>query len=358
MIRNAIRQSVYVAAITASASVVSASIVTFDWATVGNVGNPADPSNSDAVPGIGSVSYEYRIATTEVTNAQYVEFLNSVDAAGTNPNAIYNNMMSSDARGGISFSAGAASGSKYAVKANMGNKPVNLVSYFDSMRFVNWLENGQIAGGTESGVYTISDGIAETRASGAQFFIPSENEWYKAAYHEPAAQGGDSDNYWTFATGSNTLPIVASATATGDIANPGANVANYAFGAFWNSRVGNVTTVGSAGPLSTSFYGTFDQSGNVFEWNEGLVTVDPEKIGANTRGDVTGTFRVFRGGSWDYDLTGNSLRSSFRSYTVPLDEDVNGGFRVASSVPEPCSLMMLAFLAPALLRRRKGRGNS
>lgn len=51
----------------------------------------------------------------------------------------------------------------------------------------------------------------------------------------------------------------------GDISNPGANVANYGNGADWNGLVGNVTTVGSAGPLSYSFYGTADQAGNVFE---------------------------------------------------------------------------------------------
>ena len=78
-------------------------------------------------------------------------------------------------RGGIAFSAGAPSGSKYSVKTNMGNKPVNYVSFFDAMRFTNWLENGQGNGGTESGVYTIGNGTNETRAPGASYFLPSEN---------------------------------------------------------------------------------------------------------------------------------------------------------------------------------------
>ncbi|MCH8149124.1 MAG: PEP-CTERM sorting domain-containing protein, partial [Planctomycetes bacterium] len=58
--------------------------VTFDWTTVGNVGNAPDTT------GFGSVANEHRIAKHEVTNAQYAEFLNKVDAAGTNPNAVYN----------------------------------------------------------------------------------------------------------------------------------------------------------------------------------------------------------------------------------------------------------------------------
>jgi len=67
------------------------------------------------------------------------------------------------------------------------------------MRFVNWLENGQPAdgSGTESGVYTIGSGVNETRAAAASYFIPSEDEWYKAAYYDPrleAAGGPPGDD--------------------------------------------------------------------------------------------------------------------------------------------------------------------
>ena len=156
-----------------------------------------------------------------------------MDAAGSNPNAVYSSSMTSDPRGGIDFNAGGASGSKYSSKTNMGNKPVNYVSFFDSMRFVNWLENGQPTdgSGTESGVYTIGSGLDETRAASATFFIPSEDEWYKAAYYDPRmeAAGGPpgDDNYWLYPTSSDAAPTIATANATGDISNPGTNVANY-----------------------------------------------------------------------------------------------------------------------------------
>ena len=54
--------------------------VTFDWATVGNPDNIADTKAmaSDGTTGYGSVSYTYRISKTEVTYAQYAEFLNAV----------------------------------------------------------------------------------------------------------------------------------------------------------------------------------------------------------------------------------------------------------------------------------------
>jgi formylglycine-generating enzyme required for sulfatase activity len=177
----------------------------------------------------------------------------------------------------------------------MADKPVNYVSFLDAMRFVNWLDNGQGSGDTESGVYAVNNGLTETRSVNASYFIPSEDEWYKAAYHQPAAQGGDSDDYWLYPTASNTAPTVATATSTGDIANPGTNVANYFDGADWNSQDGNVTTVGSAGSgsESESFYGTSDQGGNVGEWNEAVI----------------GSSRGLRGGSWD-DFAGNQQAST------------------------------------------------
>ncbi len=298
--------------------------VTFDWATVGNPGNAADQLNEGRFPSIGSVAYVYRIAKNEVTNDQYAEFLNAV--ASTDPNGLYNAVMDSDARGGITQS-GVSGSFAYSVKADMGDKPVNYVSFLDAMRFVNWLHNGQPSGAqdtstTENGVYALSDGLFETRAGDAQFFIPTENEWYKAAYHQPSASGGDSDDYWLYPTASNSVPTVATANATGDISNPGGNVANYYRGADWNGQVGNVTTVGSAGPSSESFYGTSDQGGNVWEWNETLVS-------ASSRG--------LRGGSWINNE--NDVRSSSQIEHVPSGEDDVIGFRVASSFfPRPGDL--------------------
>jgi formylglycine-generating enzyme required for sulfatase activity len=287
--------------------------VTIDWSTVGNAGNAPDPLNSNDVPGIGVVAYEYRIGTYEVTNAQYAAFLNSV--AASDPNGLYNALMGSDARGGITRS-GTDGSYTYTTRPNMGDKPVNFVSWFDAARMCNWMTNGQGSGGTESGVYTL-DGVdsisAITRdlSNPNQVFIPNEDEWYKAAYHQPTDQGGDTDDYWLYATQSNLVPTVASTTSIGDVANPGQDVVNYL------RLDGNVTTVGSAG--STSFYGAFDMNGNVWEWNETLL----------------GFFRGLRGGSFN---TGESfLRSSFQGSTIPYFELDFYGFRLASPVPGPGS---------------------
>lgn len=248
------------------------------------------------------------------------------------------------AHGGIARS-GVSGSFTYSVKTDMGNKPVNFVSWYDSLRFANWLNNGQGPGDTETGAYALlggtpvpSNGNSITRIPGATWFLTSENEWYKAAYHQPADQGGDADNYWLYPTRNNGVPTSATANSVGDISNPGANVVNYGFNADWNGQNGNVTTVGSAGPLSESFYGTADQGGNVYEWNEAL-----------TGGTA---FRVVRGGSWQSNS--DALRAASRN-TVngAVDEYSSLGFRVASSIPEPSTLLLLGWGVLLLGHRRR-----
>lgn len=315
-----------------AASAAFASPVSMDWSTVGNAGNAADPTT-----GFGAVGYEYRIGAYEVTNAQYAAFLNAV--ALSDPNGLYNTNMGSNARGGITRS-GSDGSYTYSVKPNMGDKPVNYVSWYDAARMSNWMTNGQGSGGTESGVYTLTgptsiSAITRDLSNPNQVFIPTEDEWYKAAYHQPFAQGGDSDDYWLYATMSNSVPTVASATSIGDVANPGQSVVNYLSGADWNGQNGNVTTVGSAG--STSFYGAFDMNGNVWEWNETLI----------------GSSRGLRGGSFG-DGVEIVLRSTFRNDDFfPTLESNWSGFRLASPVPGPGSVALVVVGAPLLARRRR-----
>ncbi|MDX9910739.1 MAG: formylglycine-generating enzyme family protein [Phycisphaerales bacterium] len=296
--------------------------VTIEWVTVGNPGNAPDPLNSGDIPGIGSVGYEYRIGKYEVTNAQYAAFLNAV--AKSDPHALYNGNMGSNARGGIARQ-GVLGSYVYTLRPNMGDKPVVYINWYDAARFCNWMSNGQPSGGggTEEGVYVLVGrealgAITRDPSDANQVFIPTEGEWYKAAFHQPAAWGGDSDDYWLYATQSNSAPINATATSTGDVANPGSNVVNYDFGADWQIQNGMVTTVGSAG--NTSFYGANDMNGNVWEWTETLV-------GSFNRG--------VRAGSWA--SSESDLRSSNRGEGSPPFETFVVGFRVASLVPPaPC----------------------
>lgn len=314
------KASVVVGTITASVLAVSAASdsVTIDWSTVGNAGNTA---NADVTSrSVGSVGYVYRIGTYEVTNAQYAAFLNAV--ASGDPNGLYSTSMGSNTRGGITRS-GSDGSYTYAVKPNMGDKPVNFVSWYDAARMANWMTNGQGSGSTESGVYTLTGptsigAITRDLLNVSQVFIPTDNEWHKAAYHQPAAEGGDTDDYWLYATQSNAVPTVATTTDTGDVANPGTGVVNYSRGAHWNGTDGNVTTVGSAG--NASFYGAFDMNGNVREWNERLT------------GSVLADFG---GGSW-FDEE-RKLQSVLRSGVSRSTESSQYGFRFASPACVVCS---------------------
>jgi len=309
--------------------------ITIATVPVGNVGNTADTSaHSGNDAGQGAVSYAYNIGKYEVTNSQYAAFLNAADAGGANANGIYNDSMGTDARGGITYTSGSASGTKYAVRTNMGDKPVNYVSWYDAARFTNWLGNGQGTGSTETGSYTLvgNTGII-TKNVGATVYISSEDEWYKAAYYKG---GSTNAGYWLYPTQNNTAPTVATANASGTISNPGANVANYSYGADWNGLDGNVTTVGSAG--AASYYGTFDQGGNVWEWNDAV---------------VSGSYRGLRGGSFNV-YGGVGLQAAFRygGYS-PANEDLNIGFRV-SQIPEPASMTLLVLGGIGMLFRRRG----
>src|SRR6476659_4472457 len=97
------------------------------------------------------------------------------------------------------------------------NHPIAYVSWGDAARFANWLNHGQPTGAqdastTEDGAYTlngatsIADLSAVLRNQNAKWFIPTENEWYKAAFYQPAAQGGDSDSYWKYPMRTNSAP--------------------------------------------------------------------------------------------------------------------------------------------------------
>ena len=310
----------------------ASAMIEIDTSYVGDIGNANDST------GYGGVNYGYHVGTYEVTNSQYVSFLNAT--AATDTHGLYNSNMGSNARGGISRS-GSSGSYTYSTRANMGDKPVNYVSFWDAARFTNYLTTG----GTESGVYDLTNASAITNntvtrdttawnAGGVA--IASENEWYKAAYYD------GSGSYFDYATQSNTAPTVAAANASGDISNPGTNVANYSSGADWNSQNGNVTTVGSAGAESASHYGTFDQGGNVLEWNDAIVST----INRGLRGGSFNGSEVF-------------LQSSTRPGDTPSDEFDTIGFRVSSlaPIPEPSTYAAIfGSLALAIATmRRKGR---
>ena len=292
-----------------------------EFVAVDYPGNPADTRvASDGTSGYGVVNYAFHISKYKITNDQYADFLNAVAVA--DPNGLYlSPNMANDPHCGI-IRLGVPGSYSYVVKKAFGSKPMAFMDFWLALRFCNWLHNGMPTGAqdnttTEDGAYTITAaGMAAndiTRNAGARFFVPNENEWYKAAYYDPAKNG--KGGYWWYPTQSDTAPTVATCDALGNINNQTLNIANYNNGVVWNGQTGNVTTVGSGGPGSESAFGASEMGGNVWEWNETAIAP---------------TLRGCRGGSWDDAMYALQAQYRYCADCAPTLQIEDVGFRVAS----------------------------
>lgn len=317
------------------ASAVVAQAVTVDLVLVGNPGNPGEGSG-ESYGGLGpdricgAVDYNYCIGKCEVTAGQYTEFLNA--KAKSDPYSMYHpNMDTAIYSYGCNIKrSGSDENYSYSVASDWANRPVTHVTYWNALRFINWLNNGQGDGDTETGAYTLNgyrdgDGRTIVRNPGAKWFLPSEDEWYKAAYYDPNKPGGAG--YYDYATKSDTAPSNVGCDGYTDPGNH-ANYCDYQH----SSIVGSIglpysrTIVGEF-ENSASAYGTFDQAGNVREWTEALVS-----------GVGSDSCRGLRGGA--FGDGSNLLAAACRDCYYPNIYETYFGFRVAS-VPEPCSLTLL-----------------
>jgi len=317
--------------------------VSIDLVQIGNAGNLPDTTYH------GSVSYDYSIGKYDVTIGQYTAFLNAVDPTGTNPNGIYNTSMETDLNvAGISYTAGDAAGTKYAVMNNGGdsaNRPITYVSWFDAARFSNWLANGQGSGITETGAYTLNgatsgasftkNAVNPNTGQATTFWIPSLDEWYKAAYYDPNKEEPGVGGYWLYPTMSDTTP--------GNTIGDGGNQANCYNGMYsvtrrssWSDSQNYLTDVGAFSG-SGSAYGTYDQGGNVRQWDDQV---------------VGGLYRVYRGGLWNGEPS--LLDKGVMAFNDPEYEDYGVGFRVAG-VPEPSTtgLVLLVGAGGLVWKRRR-----
>jgi formylglycine-generating enzyme required for sulfatase activity len=269
--------------------------INMDFVTIGNPGNAADTQvMNDGTTGYGAVSYNYRIGKYEVTNAQWNAFVSTAGAPRGNPYYAYDSN---------AYWTGA-------------QQPSSYVSWYEAAQFCNYLTSGD----KSKGVYQFSGnninpvdflGINRTAAQttyGTIYVVPTEDEWYKAAYYKPNASG-----YSLYANGQDTIPA----------ADNGWNYCGGAYDIPWDVGTG-----------TQEQNGTFDMMGNFWEWNETL-------IGSN---------RSLRGGM--LGLTDVTLASSNRFNRVPESEFGMIGFRVASIVPEPASLLLLGLGGLALRRRQ------
>ena len=308
--------------------------VVIDIVTVGNPGNAGELSGEGAGgygPDriCGAVDYVYNIGKFEITAGQYTEFLNAV--ADDDNYGLYDTKMSAPSGWlGCNIQRSGSSGSyTYSVAPDWADRPVNYVSWGDAARFSNWLHNDQPTGAqglstTEDGSYFLngvnSHGalLDVVREPDATWVIPSEDEWYKAAYHK---NNGITGNYFDYPTSSDNMP-------SNNLIDPDpGNNANfyddgYTIGSpYYRTEVGEFEN-------SESQYGTLDQGGNVFEWNEAILFNETRGL----RGDSIAYFGV------------NALHASVRFYEdiYAGDEYEFIGFRVAA-VPESATIALLVF---------------
>jgi MYXO-CTERM domain-containing protein len=288
-----------------------ANTFTIDFVSIGNTNNASDTT------GFGAVPYHYRVGTYEISQ-------DAIDKA--------------TASGMANVTAGAWA----------GNQPAANINWYEAAAFVNWLNTS--TGKQAAYDLTFSDGSWSMslwsseqawqlggenliRNKDAYYFLPSENEWYKAAYYNP-----DGSDYFLYPTGSNTSPTAVASGTDADTA-------------VYGMATSAPAIVDSTGGLSA--YGTMGQGGNVWEWNE------------TARENAPADHRVYRGGDWDNPET--PLQSSFRTSVSADTQTSTIGFRVASveegptPIPEPGTWAAAVLLVGAAgysrwRRRRVARG--
>lgn len=293
--------------------------VEIELVPVGDPGNPADAN------GFGSVDYEYRIGRYEITIEQYCAFLNQV--AKSDPHGLYSERMLTEAIVAAITRLGTNGNYTYQVldeapagHLNAGAKlkphrPIVCVSWASAARFCNWLHNGQGNGSTETGAYALN-GVRDRRVpreKDARFFLPTEDEWYKAAYYD-AARAGSGSPYWKFGTRSDDSPTVwksLKAARWNAESLELANIANWG----WPGGGGDTLAPVDLFPNATSGYGCHCMSGNVSEW------VEP-------KGDVAASKSVVRGGFWWEGAS--PPNSEYRVQKAIQTANRDSGFRVAA----------------------------
>jgi len=327
-------------ALGAIAAGVHAGGVVIDLVTVGDPGNAPDTRIQEiGAVACGSVDHEFRIGTYMVTIGQYAAFLNAV--AKSDPHGLYSTQMAANLNiAGIARS-GVPGKYAYTVMHNGGdssNRPIVCVSWFDCARFANWMSNGQPAGAassatTEDGAYTLlgrTTGAAVERnalnpntGDAPAFFIPTGDQWYKAAFYSPNKDGTGQPGYYTYATQSDALPgnaigllpNQANFRASGIYAVTGVTA--------FDPNQNYLTDVG-AFTGSPSYYGTFDQSGNAYQWND--MDCAPTLL------------RERRGGTFEGVFTGSSISFWHSSTWAPDFQSYKIGFRLAApaATRPPC----------------------
>ena len=338
-------------ALVAFALLSPASAETFTWQQVGSAGNAANIGGN----GLGAVANNFKISAFDTTISQYVDFLNGSYAGKYDKYGVWNASIGTGGSTSVSAITRTGSAGTYAYTlsgTNFANKPVNFVNWFSAARFVNWHSNGMDATSTtatETGSYTLdgkTTGDIVARNANATIYLPSADEWSKAAFYN-----SDTQSYYLWGTSSNERPTAV--LPTGNTPVTVENSANWR-----DNRLANDVRMTDVGTYvkTKSPYGLFDMFGNVTQMT------DTSGTGANA-----GLFQAF-GGSYATTTAQSSFWNSaykpgvFRAGAPDPTVGVGTaaiGFRVAAFVvPEPGNMVAAAIgigglIGFQIMKRRK-----
>lgn len=249
----------------------TATETTMDFRMVDSPGNRADRNHHEQ-GSFGAVERVFAIAQHQVSAKEYVAFLKAIGAGGS----------ANERKQRSSEWASQPGAYNHLTPWQYPGAPITQVTFTDAIRYCNWLHNGKRKGPqgpetTEDGAYTIVDGVVGPRNPGAKYFLPTEDEWYKAAYS--ASRTGSGGRYVHF-KGGNDTPVIKRPDQE-----------------------------------AVSVWGMAGYADAIWEWTET---------------PVGGLHRAIRSGAW---FLGNNRQSAGRFYCNPELSYPSIGFRVARPAP-------------------------
>jgi formylglycine-generating enzyme required for sulfatase activity len=321
------------------------------FVTIGSPGNAPWPGNGtvgDQAIGRGAVGYSYRMGQYEVTTSQWVNFFN---AAYDRPQSDWlPNLTPPTFWGAVATTPHTPGGMRWTVPAGNEMLPVGNISWRMAAMYCNWMCNGAIADDPNRSVFLngaydastfhyVGNGFADqpTHNPGAQYWIPTWDEWLKAAHYDPNKNGPGQGGWWVYSNGTNSPLVGAPPPSLG-----GNGQANFGFtisgGVHFNS-------IPLGAYLTTSPSGLFDMAGGTTEWTEDIITLNDGTMS-----------RRYDGSEWGSPPGVGISDAIFADAgdEFPSISSYNFGFRIASAVPgAPGLAAFFGFAALAARRRRQ-----
>lgn len=302
------------------------------------------------VQGRGSVAYNYGLARTEVTTAQWMEFVNTFSVQSESF-AQFGQPIRWGAKRDPAYNG---PGTRWILNPNRHNAehvPVWGLNWREAAMLCNWLHNGRSSDPTSltHGAYDTStfgfpdnnffNGFTDQvqRSPGAKFWIPSLDEWIKGAFYDAG-----NDRWWLSHYGSDTHPVYGLPGEPGAQSNAGLEI----------DPLDQFYYIPLSAYGSQSPYGLLSTSGGTAEWLE-------DAVGSS---DATGlpTYRLFyNSGRIGIDYPDEDLIYGVGATVEIPHSGVPTSIRIATSVPSPgtCFLGVVSIMVFSTRRSRRCKGS-